>query len=148
MTLNQFIRTYNLKPADAIVLQKKFFGMLDHYAIYIGMRNGEPTFVANYTKGVQIITRSEMNEFLKMLIPVKIDRFPGKESDRSKALRRALSQVGKKAYSYLSNNCEHFKNWVHYGTPRSEQVIRFGEGLAVGTAVFVGLALLSEIFGD
>ena len=148
MTLNQFIRTYNIRPADAIVLQKKFFGMVDHFAIYIGIKNGGHTFVANYTRGVQIITRNEMDTFLQMLIPIKIDRFPGKESERPKAIKRAISQIGKKGYSYLSNNCEHFKNWVHYGTPRSEQVERFGEGLVAGAAVLAGIALLSELFGD
>jgi hypothetical protein len=148
MTLNQFIRTYNIKPADAIVLQKKFFGMVDHFAIYIGLVNDEPTFVANYLKGVQVITKSEMNEFLKKLIPIKIDRFPGKEAKRPEALLRAVSQIGKKAYSYLSNNCEHFKNWVHYGNPRSEQVENLGKGLATGALVIAGIALLSEIFGD
>jgi len=82
-----------------------------------------------------------MKEFLKLLIPVEVVRFPGKESERPKALRRAVSQIGKKAYSYLSNNCEHFKNWVHYGTPKSEQVERLREGLSVGATIFAGLAL-------
>ena len=83
-----------------------------------------------------------------MLIPIKIDRFPGKEPERLKALSRTISQIGKKAYSYLSYNCEHFKNWIHYGTPRSEQVKRIGEAMAVGASILVGLAILSEIFGD
>ncbi len=148
MELNQFIKVYNIQPADAIVLQKKFFGMVDHYAIYLGIINGEHTFVANYTKGVQIITPIELNQFLQMLIPVKIDRFPGPESHRRDAIKRAVSQIGKKAYSYISNNCEHFKNWVHNGIPKSEQVERLGEGLAVGTAIFAGVMLLSAIFGE
>ena len=148
MILKQFIKTYNLKPADSIVLQKKFFGMVDHYAIYIGNHNGEPQFIANYTKGVQLIDRNEMNKFLQLLIPVKIDRFSGNEMQRRNAVQRAISQLGKKAYSYLSNNCEHFKNWVHYGVPKSEQVEQFSKGLAVGATIFAGAVLLSAIFGN
>ena len=110
MTINQFIRTNSIRPADAIVLQKKLFGMVDHYAIYIGYYNGEPQFVANYTKGVQVIAREEMSNFLRVLVPVKVDRFKGSKYQRKVAVKRTISQIGKKAYSYIHNNCEHFKN--------------------------------------
>ena len=147
MTINQFIRTNSIRPADAIVMQKKFFGMVDHYAIYIGYYNGEPQFVANYTKGVQVIDREKMSNFLQVLVPVKIDRFKGSEYQRKIAVKRALSQRGKKAYSYIHNNCEHFKNWVQTGKPRSEQIEKVTNGLAVGATVFAGIMLIGALFG-
>lgn len=148
MTINQFIRTNRIRPADAIVLQKKFFGMVDHYAIFTGYYNGEPRFIANYTKGVQIIERKEMGSFLQVLVPVKIERFKGSETQRTTAVRRANSQIGKRAYSYIHNNCEHFKNWVQTGKPRSEQVEKVTQGLAVGASVFAGVLLIGALFGS
>ena len=87
-----------------------------------------------------------MNEFLKLLIPVEIVRSPGKETERPRALIRATYQIGKQAYCYLSINCEHFINWVYYGTPKGEQVERLGEDLVVGVTIFDGLHCFPEYF--
>ena len=56
MTLNQFIVSNNIKPADSIVMKKKLFGMLNHYVIYLGISDYKHVFIANYTKGVKIIS--------------------------------------------------------------------------------------------
>jgi hypothetical protein len=148
MTLNEFIRQYAIKPADAIIMKKKLFGMADHYVIYLGVHNNNHTFVANYTKGVRVINNDDLKHFLSYLVPTDIDRFNGNEYERSNALRRAWSRVGEKAYNYLENNCEHFKNWVHRGENKSDQAENFIKGATVllGTVVVVGL--LAAIFGS
>lgn len=125
MTIFDFIIYNNIKSADAIILRKrKILGMVDHYAIFLGYDtySGDPLFVANYHDGVKIIPKFEINQLLTILEPTDIDRFPGNEQQRTGAFNRAMSRIGERAYNYFSNNCEHFKNWVHYGSNYSGQV--------------------------
>lgn len=131
---------YNIRPADAIVVKKEKFGILDHYVIYLGIdSNGEHKFIANYTKGIQFITLSEIVSFLKTYIPVRINRFIGTELQRLSAVKRALSRLNERAYNLILNNCEHFKNWVHHGLGTSEQVEVAGKTL---TAAGAGVGLI------
>ena len=148
MTLAKFIKYYSIKPADAIIMQKKIFGMVDHYVIYVGIKNGEHTFIANYNKGVQIIPKKDFVSFLNRLVPIKIDRFPGNENERRIALKRAINEIGKNTYDYLTNNCEHFKNWIHYGIKRSLQVENISKTIFVSTGIIAGMILLSKLFGS
>ncbi len=143
MNLFEFIRLNNLKPADAIVLRKKFLGMVDHYAIFLGYRSGHAVFVANYRNGVKEIPHNELVMFLQKLEPTAIDRFPGQDNQRPNAVRRALARVGEKAYNYIANNCEHFKNWVHHGKNYSSQVKNVGN-IAIGLGIGAGLLALSS----
>ncbi|CAA0151492.1 lecithin retinol acyltransferase family protein [Tenacibaculum maritimum] len=140
MILNQFVKQNQLRPADAIVLRKKFMGMVDHYAIYLGdnPQSGSPEFVANFTKGVQIIPEKEIVNQLKTYVPKKIERFEGTTHQRRRAIERAWLKIGDEAYNLLGNNCEHFKNWVHHGKEISEQVNKAGNISAVlGTGVTI-----------
>lgn len=148
MTINQFINRYNIRPADAVIMRKKLFGMVDHYVIYLGVHNNQHIFVANYTKGVQVISTDELNKFLQYLSPTDIDRFPGHEENRQYAVERAISRINEKAYDYFDNNCEHFKNWVHTGKHVSVQAENFKQGakMALGTVAVVGL--LSAFFKE
>ncbi len=143
-TIEQFIIANDLRPADAVVMTKKFFGMLDHYVIYLGKnhRKNQHEFVANYTEGIQVIPPEQLDNFLQTLQPKEIEKFPGNEFQRVNALERAKSRIGEKAYQLFSNNCEHFKNWVHHGIPISKQVEVAGKSFAVvGTAAaLIGLA--------
>lgn len=149
MTLNQFITYYNIRPADSIVMKKKLFGMVDHYVIYLGLSNDRRhIFVANYTKGVKVIPDQELREFLQILEPTKIDRFIGTENQRAAAVQRAISRIGERAYSYLTNNCEHFKNYVHYGRHTSKQVDNAMGGLALGVGAVALFGLLDALFSD
>lgn len=134
MTINSLIKTNNLRQADAIVLNKKILGMVDHFAIFLGYRNSTPVFVANYKDGVKEVSINDMKEILQTLQPTAIDRFHGTEIQRKQAVNRALSRVGERAYNYFSNNCEHFKNWVHSGEHRSEQVKKAGNTAIVASA--------------
>ncbi|NQZ76779.1 MAG: lecithin retinol acyltransferase family protein [Ekhidna sp.] len=137
MTLNQFIRDNRLRPADAIVMRKKLFGMVDHYVIYLGLIRNRHTFVANYTQGVKIIPNNELIQFLSFLVPKSIEAFPGNEYQRKFAVHRAKSRIGEKAYDYLANNCEHYKNFVHYGEHKSIQAD--GAKTLFGTLAIVGI---------
>lgn len=147
MTLNQFITTYNIRPADSIVMKKKLFGMVDHYVIYLGISNERKhVFVANYTKGVRVIPDQELREFLQILEPTKIDRFVGNETQRVAAVNRAISRIGERAYSYVTNNCEHFKNWVHRGEHKSAQVDNAVESVMIGAGIAALAGLVSMVF--
>lgn len=143
MNLFEFVQNNCLREADAIILRKKFLGMVDHYAIYVGLRHGTPQFVANYNNGVQVVPMHEMGELMTKLEPREIERFPGNNYERKEALKRALSRIGEKAYSYVRNNCEHFKNWVHYGINSSDQVDKAGN-IALGVGVGVGVLAIAK----
>ncbi|WBX76239.1 lecithin retinol acyltransferase family protein [Tenacibaculum ovolyticum] len=136
MRINEFIKENHLKQTDALVLRKRFFGMVDHYVLFMGYRANKPLFVANYKDGVQEVTTSEINKYLQVLEPQTIERFSGSDNERTIAFRRALSRVGEKAYNYFGNNCEHFKNWVHHGENFSSQV-----KIAGNTAIVAGVGL-------
>lgn len=140
----QFVIVNNLLPADAILLKKKFVGMFDHFAVYLGRHSqtNEPLFAANYIKGVDIIKSQEANQFLQKLEPEKIERFTGNPSQRKNAIQRAISMKGKSNYHLIFNNCEHYKNFVHFGKKYSKQVDDFGKAaLITGSAsAIAGLA--------
>lgn len=148
MNLNQFITHYNIRPADAIVMRKKFMSMVDHFVIYVGVHNGIHQFVANHTKGVQFITYSELDNFLEKLQPTRLERFPGNEVQREKAIHRAVHRLGERDYRFFSNNCEHFKNWVHYGTHKSEQVEAAGQGLLFGLGAIAVVGVLGAFLDN
>jgi len=145
MDVRSFVIQNQLKPADAVVLRKKFMGMFSHYVIYLGTRHGEPVFVANFFKGVSIISNNEINKQLVVYQPEKVDRFPGNVYQRRNAIERAWSKIGQKPYGLISNNCEHYKNWVHYGREISEQVSNVGKGtMVIGGAMALGGVLSSN----
>ena len=141
MNVNSFVFKNSLKPVDAIVLNKKFMGMIDHYAIYLGKDIDGHKFVANFTDGIQILPVQEINKQLKKYQPRKIERFRGNYFQRQEALDRAISVIGQRAYNFFANNCEHFKNWVHFGEKYSKQVDAAGTALAVtgGAMAIAGL---------
>ena len=119
--------------------------MVDHFVIYVGYEGYEPKFVANFTKGIKVLPNSEINDQLKKYIPKKIERCPGNDLNRQQAVNRALEKIGEKAYGFFSNNCEHFKNWVHYGKQYSKQVDNAGNVLSVsGSTMLVGGLLVSN----
>jgi len=40
-------------------------------------------------------------------------------------LQRAFSQLGKRGYSLIGNNCEHWARWCRTGEHYSEQIVKF-----------------------
>ena len=139
MNIDLFIAQKNLMPADALILRKKFFGMLDHYVIYLGTNTQQHQFIANYVDGVKMVPNDQIHSLLQVYVPSNIERFPGRNEERPSAVRRALSRIGERAYNLVANNCEHFKNWVHTGIETSSQVQRAGAVITIGG---LGLALI------
>lgn len=139
-----FVIANNLQPADAILLNKKFMGMLDHFAVYLGRHpeTNHPIFAANYTSGVQILEPVHVDSFLEKLVPSKIERFYGTVPQRRDAVTRALTMVGKTSYNLIFNNCEHYKNFVQFNKKYSSQVDNAGQTamIAGGVAALAGAA--------
>jgi hypothetical protein len=164
MKIISIVQALDLQQADAIILRKKLLGMVDHYAIFLGCRNNNPIFVANYRDGVKEVDTHEMNRLLQTLEPTAIEKFQGSEIERMEAVQRAKSRIGEKSYSYVANNCEHFKNWVQKGEHRSDQISDAGDlalAMGVGTtlyalsaknpkagAIALGLVLLGMLLKD
>jgi Lecithin retinol acyltransferase len=140
MTINEFIKKNNLQPADAIELALPSAGIIKHYAIYLGMENNLPRFIANITDGIQLIEKALLGEFIKKYEVTAIEKFVGSTWQRKAAIKKAMSRIGEKAYNLVFNNCEHFKNWVLHGYSSSKQVTAIGGGI-----LFSGAAL--TIFG-
>lgn len=142
MTVNDFINTNKIRPADAIVAKKVQVGLLKHYIIYLGFIEGDHRFMANYMKGVQLISSIDLPKLLGTYGPVALNRFTGNELERTQALQRAWSRRGEQEYDLILNNCEHYMNFVHKGTAKSDQVNDFGTGLLVagGTLAVGGAA--------
>ena len=142
-----FVIANNLQPADAILLKKKFVGMFNHFAVYLGREKytNKPLFASNSTKGVEIIEGEEVNHFLQTLEPEKIDKFYGTNEQRNEAVKRAFSNKFSKTYNLIFNNCEHYKNFVQFGRKYSRQVDNVSNGLLMcGSAITVtGLATRS-----
>lgn len=144
--VEQIVSQNSLRPADVVVLRKKFFGMVDHFAVFLGWNAArKPVFAANYTQGTNYISDSELNNFLQTLEPERIERFAGNNFQRQQAIERAKLKIGERNYSYINNNCEHYKNFVQTGKPHSEQVENFGNGIAAVTLFALFGVLLSEI---
>lgn len=141
LQIDNFVKVNQLRPADAIVVKKEFFGILDHYVIYLGYDNvnHKHVFIANYLKGIQILKLGELAMFLAKYLPVRINRFIGSEQQRTEAVQRALKRKDENSYHLILHNCEHFKNYVHHGVESSDQIKNWGNGLiAAGAAT--GLA--------
>jgi hypothetical protein len=132
----ELVSRHNLRIIDAIVLKKRFIGMVDHYVLFGGHdQHQRPVFVANYKNGVQVVPHDDMVKYLNMLEPEKIIYFQGNEHQRAAAIARAKSRIGERSYDYLANNCEHFVTWVHTGKHHSKQVADVGVGLMAAGAV-------------
>jgi len=138
MSIKDIIVLHNIKKGDAIQLRKKIIGMVDHYVLFIGFRGNQPVFTANYNGGVKEVSSSEINHYLRFLSPSAIFRFPGNDDQRKFAVQRALMRLGEKAYDYIKNNCESYKNWVHYGVNYSKQAevaAKTSTGLGIATSI-------------
>lgn len=129
--LDQFVRDNGLQPGDGIVVKKRFLGLLKHYVIYLGNERGRHLFIANTTRGVQILNSGQISEFLQYMEPRRIIPFEGTPNERKRAVQRAFSFPNSRNYRLLANNCEHYFNYIQTGKGYSGQTAVFGAGLAV-----------------
>jgi hypothetical protein len=126
MSIYQFIANNKLQPADAVELVCPNAGFPKHYAVYIGLQNDQPAFIANLFDGVRIIRDKEMLKYVARYHVASIERFNGSMGQRLSAIKKAVSRCGESAYCIVFNNCEHFKNWVLYNESTSKQVANVG----------------------
>lgn len=161
--INYFVQANNIQPADAILVKKAPWKLLNHYIIYLGMNNGDHVFMANTLSGVRVFGYFELIDELKTFIPQKIEKFTGNIKERREAVKRALIRIDENSYNLILNNCEHFKNWVQKGEHTSKQVkvagistIAAGGAMATSknkTVKYTGIGLmilggLAWAFGD
>lgn len=145
--LDKFIREFGLRPADVVVVKKEFFGILDHYIIYLGKApQGKHVFIANTTTGIRFIPEWELIDSMKVYKPTRIRRFNGNDFQRTQAVKRALEKKDVSSYNLILNNCEHFANYVQEGKSWSSQSQVAG-GIGLGL-LFLGLIALISSSND
>lgn len=139
--IDEFVKLNALRPADAIVVKKDILGVLGHYAIFLGVYNEDYVFIANAPGGVQVLNRHDLNRYLQLYSPRRINRFIGNENQRSEAVNRAISRTDENAYHLILNNCQHYAEFVQEGVAKSQQVRNFGAGLTVAGAIVGGIGV-------
>ncbi len=119
--MNTFIRNFNIQPADVIICPKSGLNFVQHYVIYLGQDEwGNDIFAENKVgHGVRTI----YYDLFAAENPTfnRINRFNGNEYQRSQAIQRALSLIGRK-YNVTNFNCEHYANYVQGYKTESKQV--------------------------
>lgn len=134
--IDLFVKQNGLQPADAILVKKMPYKLLNHYIIYLGYYRLRHIFMANTLSGIRIYNYPDLMTELQTFQPEKIDKFIGTKNDRELAVERALMRKDENSYHLILNNCEHFKNWVHKAVHESRQVKNAGK-LAVGAGAVV-----------
>lgn len=122
MFVRKFIEKNGLKQCDAVELTDQLG--LKHYALLLD-RPGctEPRFIGNLSNGVQVLSGEQIEKYVQFCEITDIERFPGNDAQRRRAILRAIRRIGEKAYNIVLHNCEHFKNWVLYGKSTSKQIV-------------------------
>lgn len=141
------IAHHKLQPGDAVELMCPVAQFPRHYAVYMGNTGAQPVFIANMESGVKLVKDQELNGFLVKYAITNVERFTGDEVERFIVVRKALSRLGEKAYSFVFNNCEHFKNWVLYGESKSHQVTKITAGVTLGGLALMGFGHLAKSKG-
>ena len=122
MFVRNFIEENGLKQCDAVELTDQFG--LKHYALLLDQPGcTEPRFIGNLNNGVQVLSGKQIEKYVQSCEITDIERFPGNDVQRRRAILRAIKRIGEKAYNMVLHNCEHFKNWVLYGKSTSKQVV-------------------------
>lgn len=138
--IEQFIQDTNLQPGDVVVAKKKNFRLLNHFMVYLGYVHNEPTFMANYKEGTQVIPREELYELAQDMEPTQIRKFQGNALQRRTAVQRAINRLDTESYHLILHNCEHFANFVQTGKMHSPQAKVFGAGLTATGLITAGLS--------
>lgn len=138
--MNYYVKLYNLKPGDELIVPKSGFDIIQHHALYIGYdHDGCDLVIHNdINKGVSLIT---VDAFFAAVLKVnKIIPFRGTNTERKALVQRALIRIGQ-PYDLINYNCEHFITEIKSGKARSRQVEN-------ATLTAAAIVLLVAIFGD
>lgn len=135
-TINNFIETLALLPADRIVVPKSGLNVIQHHAIYLGQDYYGHWFIENKEGfGVRKISAYEL--FKDVSRVNKIVKFKPKPNySRMDAITYAIQKIGM-GYDLLKYNCEHFANEIQELSPKSDQ-----SRTAMNIAAVVGIAFL------
>ena len=142
--VDDFIRRFNLRPGDAVVINKTFFGTSDPYAIYLGRSGTAYDFWVREGKRTAYLDQEEVFELFAYRMPRRINRFVGNEDMRRRIVHFARTNEDRKAYSLLLNNCE---DYAAYGKASSGKA-GSDLGTVIGVAALVALAALLLGGGD
>lgn len=164
--MNQIIKfgDYVLQPADVVVVRRVEYNIFDHYLVYMG----DGLFTAKMQSGIVTMSIEDLQQFIGIYQAVRMRVFVGNEAQRQLALFRANQLLAiHHPYSLLFSNCEHFADYVQFGTFTSLQSAKAGVGLIGlgalmtsqskneaaqifgGLSIFAGvLALINETLGE
>jgi len=110
------------KPGDVIFAQRKKY---KHYGIYAG--EGKVihySYKTVWDSFSAMIAETSMDQFAKGdAVSVCCFKKRKRLHSRKETLLRAKSQIGKKGYNAVFNNCEHFVRWCKTGRYESIQVL-------------------------
>ena len=116
--------TQQLTPGDHLITPRRGY---THHGIYVG--GGRVVHYAGLSLGFHVGPVEE----------ISLEQFAanhgwaicesGSRYSRAAIVRRARSRIGENRYRLVSNNCEHFCQWVRSGQARSEQVDRWRQRL-------------------
>lgn len=139
----QIIAKYGLQVGDRVIVPKSLLDIIQHHAIYVGLRNGDHWFVENKENiGVRLITaRDFFNETEKITSVIRFT--PTVQHSRSSLVQKGLRMIGK-SYHLLNYNCESFANELQGGRVLSKQV----ENWRTVFSIAAGLLLMSFIFNN
>lgn len=109
-----------LKIGDRILVPKSAWNLVQHHAIFIGMKNGRYQFIENKDGiGVQVVYAETLLQGVSQI--TSIMRFtPRVNYQRNDLVRFALSKLGI-PYHLINYNCEHFANDVQNRIVKSKQ---------------------------
>ncbi len=122
-------------PGDALRVRR---GLYWHYGLYAGEVDGKKMVFENTRENVKLVSLDDFSKGKE----IESISYLG-STKRDDIIRRANSILGKKKYSLLRNNCEHFVAWCQEGKPKSLQV-RKGAKILAGTLTVVGTSILAK----
>ena len=126
--MHHYIKKYNLKIGDEIIVPKSQLNIIKHHAVYLGLdANRTAWIIENVIDiGVRLITA---DDFFTVNPDInKIRKYNGTQLDRQHLIQRALSKVGI-PYDLVNYNCQHFTSDVLKGEAESKQVQKSFAGL-------------------
>lgn len=107
-----------MKIGSHLIVSK---GVYDHHGIYIG--RGKVIHYSGLSDGLSAgpIEKTTLEVFASGS-SYSLRLHPDAKYSGKEVVERAVSRLGEDSYDLHANNCEHFCNWVIYGSSRSSQV--------------------------
>lgn len=111
---------HSLLPGDRLIESIFQTGFSKHHSIYLGVDQYGIEWISENHKfdGVRLV---QANDFFQDNKLYKVEKFKGNYLARIRAVRRALTLLGK-PYDLINFNCEHYASHVQTGKAYSRQV--------------------------